>query len=283
MPHLPISRRQQLPWVILRLGKHHLALSALYVREMVAMPEVTEMPGVGPHLRGMINLRGEVLPLLDLRRRLGLPSLSQEAGEIEASLAQQETEHCQWLAELEAAVSEARRFTLPTDPDQCAFGRWYRGFTADDPFFITLLASLDQPHRQTHQVGRKVAELLEQGLQKQAQDLMERVQKGVLARLLKRLAATRQALNSHEQREIAVVVDSPGRHSLALAVDEVEAVEELLTGGGSLDEAEAGPMNHKLLAGIGQRLPSREMVFLLDLERLLAEGRQLARQAGQAD
>lgn len=54
------------------------ALICAVVREMVIMPEVCQVTGVPDYVRGVINLRGRVTPLVDLRRR-GLCSLG-EAG-----------------------------------------------------------------------------------------------------------------------------------------------------------------------------------------------------------
>jgi purine-binding chemotaxis protein CheW len=44
------------------------------VREIVRVPALTEVPRSGPDLLGVINLRGEVLPVYDLKLRLRLQS-----------------------------------------------------------------------------------------------------------------------------------------------------------------------------------------------------------------
>ncbi len=276
---LYISRREQLPWVILRLGRHRLALSAQHVREMAAMPLVIGMPGASPLLRGMIELRGEVLPLLDLRRLLGLPSLPSQMEKMDQALAQGEREHSKWLAGLEAAVAAEQPFTLPLDPDQCPFGRWCADFTTDDPVLISQMAALDASHRQVHQVAREVADWLRTGRGGQARELLQRHKGRTLSRLLQHMHALRREL-VQQQREIAVVVDHPPSPPLALAVDEVEAVEKLVGGGGGLDQAELVPLNNRLLAGVDQRPADRGVVFLLDPERLVHQGQALAAQAG---
>jgi purine-binding chemotaxis protein CheW len=43
------------------------------VREIVMVPEITAVPESGEFIRGIINLRGRILPVLDLGLRLGLP------------------------------------------------------------------------------------------------------------------------------------------------------------------------------------------------------------------
>src|SRR5690349_13823440 len=58
--------------VVVRLDREY-ALPAEHVVEVVRMVAVTPLPEAPPWLAGVINLRGRVVPLIDLRTRLGLP------------------------------------------------------------------------------------------------------------------------------------------------------------------------------------------------------------------
>ena len=42
------------------------------VREIIRMQEITQIPRTPQHVEGVINLRGRVIPVLDLRKRFGL-------------------------------------------------------------------------------------------------------------------------------------------------------------------------------------------------------------------
>ncbi|HHY98096.1 MAG TPA: chemotaxis protein CheW [Firmicutes bacterium] len=44
------------------------------VREIVTMQRVTRVPRVPDYIEGIINLRGNVIPVVDLRKKLGLPA-----------------------------------------------------------------------------------------------------------------------------------------------------------------------------------------------------------------
>lgn len=57
--------------VSLRCGAVTFALPIAAVREIVMVPEITPVPEVGRFVRGIINLRGRILPVLDLAQRLG--------------------------------------------------------------------------------------------------------------------------------------------------------------------------------------------------------------------
>jgi len=45
-----------------------------YIHEVNRLRSITEMPGAPPYILGVINLRNQVIPVMDLRRRIGLPS-----------------------------------------------------------------------------------------------------------------------------------------------------------------------------------------------------------------
>ena len=44
------------------------------VREIIRKPRLTELPGVSAFIEGIFDLRGTVIPLIDLRLKFGLPS-----------------------------------------------------------------------------------------------------------------------------------------------------------------------------------------------------------------
>lgn len=55
------------------VGGEAYALGILRVREIVAYQPVTRVPGTPSYLRGVTNLRGSVVPVVDLAVKLGLP------------------------------------------------------------------------------------------------------------------------------------------------------------------------------------------------------------------
>jgi len=49
-------------------------IPVLAVREIIRLCPITPVANMPPHVRGVINLRGRVIPLVDLRVRFGLPA-----------------------------------------------------------------------------------------------------------------------------------------------------------------------------------------------------------------
>lgn len=57
--------------ITFQLGDQILGVDIMAIREIRAWSPATPLPNVPAHVRGVVNLRGVVLPVLDLRHRLG--------------------------------------------------------------------------------------------------------------------------------------------------------------------------------------------------------------------
>lgn len=60
--------------VVFKLGREEYGVSILKVQEIKRMTDITRVPHAPNYIKGVINLRGSVLPVIDLRKRLNLPS-----------------------------------------------------------------------------------------------------------------------------------------------------------------------------------------------------------------
>src|SRR5947208_4430207 len=57
------------------IGKEEFGVAVLKVREIMGIQDITAVPQTPAHLKGVINLRGKVIPVIDLRLKFGLPSI----------------------------------------------------------------------------------------------------------------------------------------------------------------------------------------------------------------
>lgn len=53
------------------LGENEYAIPILKVQEIIKLPQITKMPGVPYYVEGVTNLRGKVIPVVNLKRILG--------------------------------------------------------------------------------------------------------------------------------------------------------------------------------------------------------------------
>lgn len=62
----------ELKLIIFKLGREEYGMEILKVQEIKRMMSITRVPSTPAFIKGVINLRGSVLPVIDLRTRLGL-------------------------------------------------------------------------------------------------------------------------------------------------------------------------------------------------------------------
>jgi len=61
-------------YLTFRLGGESYAIPVLHVREIIQPTTITAVPQMPDAVRGVINLRGKIIPVMDLRRRFNLPA-----------------------------------------------------------------------------------------------------------------------------------------------------------------------------------------------------------------
>ncbi|MBD3240979.1 MAG: chemotaxis protein CheW, partial [Chitinivibrionales bacterium] len=60
-------------YLTFRLGEEEYGIEILKVQEIIQMQRVTRVPNAPSYVRGVINLRGKVIPVLELRVTFGMP------------------------------------------------------------------------------------------------------------------------------------------------------------------------------------------------------------------
>ena len=63
--------------VSFRLAEEEYGIEISRVREIILVGEITEVPQTPPYVKGLINLRSTVIPIVDLKLRFGLPDTEQ--------------------------------------------------------------------------------------------------------------------------------------------------------------------------------------------------------------
>lgn len=61
-------------YLTFEVGEEIYGIEILYVTEIVGMQKVTEVPDVPDFVKGVINLRGQVIPVIDIRTRFKIAS-----------------------------------------------------------------------------------------------------------------------------------------------------------------------------------------------------------------
>ena len=62
-------------YMTFKLGNELFAISVAQVREVLEVSQITRVPTAPPYMRGVVNVRGQATPVVDLRRKFGLPEV----------------------------------------------------------------------------------------------------------------------------------------------------------------------------------------------------------------
>jgi len=61
-------------YLTFHLHQEEFGIRVLKVREIMGIQEITAVPQTAAHIKGVINLRGKVVPVIDLRLKFGMPA-----------------------------------------------------------------------------------------------------------------------------------------------------------------------------------------------------------------
>jgi purine-binding chemotaxis protein CheW len=65
-----LEKSGEMQLVVFRVGKEEYGLDIQEVKEIIKMQEITEIPNAPEFIEGVINLRGQITPVMDMRKRL---------------------------------------------------------------------------------------------------------------------------------------------------------------------------------------------------------------------
>ena len=70
-------------FIVIKLGDEQYGIDIKYIDNIVRMQHITRVPKVDEYLKGVINLRGEVIPVMSIRIKMGLePDVESKATRI---------------------------------------------------------------------------------------------------------------------------------------------------------------------------------------------------------
>ncbi len=220
-----------LPWLIFNICDNIYAIHSKNVTSIITPPDrITPIPDASENYRGVIEVRGEIYPLLDMRKLFKKKSLEEECQSFIEMMDRRERDHLEWAEELERSVAEDKEFTLTSDPHACKFGIWYDEYKKSAVNADYVLHKIDKPHKQLHYTADLIAS---------ARAMPDSPEKTFRLKELVRMVAEEYV------PEIRAIIDESKRkyrsfyretfillktesYNLAIAVDKVLAVDSIL-------------------------------------------------------
>ncbi len=131
-------------YLTFRIGNENYGLELSQTREIIEYSGITEVPLMPNFLRGVINLRGEVVPVIDLAVRLGRKSIEVQKRTCIIVVELQNSEQNHVLGLLADSVSEVIDMNDDNIEDAPSFGAniradFIQGIAKRDDEFVVLL------------------------------------------------------------------------------------------------------------------------------------------------
>ena len=75
-PGMPLKADERAgKYLTFKLGQEEFGVRVIKVREIMGIQQITAVPQTPDYLKGVINLRGKVIPVIDLRLKFGMPAI----------------------------------------------------------------------------------------------------------------------------------------------------------------------------------------------------------------
>ncbi len=64
--------QESIQYIVIKFGDEQFGIDIKYIDNIVRMQRITRVPNVQSYIKGVINLRGEVIPVVSIRLKMGL-------------------------------------------------------------------------------------------------------------------------------------------------------------------------------------------------------------------
>ena len=59
-------------YIVIKIDDEQYGINIKFIDNIVRMQQITRVPKVDPYLKGVINIRGEIVPVMSVRMKMGL-------------------------------------------------------------------------------------------------------------------------------------------------------------------------------------------------------------------
>jgi len=127
-----------------QMADQEYAVDILRVQEIREWSTVTPVPNTAPYVLGVMNLRGAVVPVIDLRLRMGLPARARTPHTVIIVIHVHAADHEQLMGVMVDAVAEVydlepSQITPPPEVSARGLEEYVRGLVSMDGSMLTLL------------------------------------------------------------------------------------------------------------------------------------------------
>ena len=70
---LDIIENDSKQYIVVKIGSEQYGIDINFIDNIVRMSKITRVPKVQSYFKGVMNLRGEIVPVMSIRKKMGLP------------------------------------------------------------------------------------------------------------------------------------------------------------------------------------------------------------------
>lgn len=260
----------EFPWLVFKLNNNLYTVNSKIIASIVMVPErITKVPNVPEYMLGLIHLRGNVIPLLDLRVLFNTKSIKEEYDEFKKMIDDRKNDHIRWVNEFEHSMEHNEKFKLNTNPHECAFGKWYDNFTTDIEAVNFHLKKIDEPHKEIHQAVEKANNCSKHcdscEKEKCLKTVLEETKEKNMPYLLNLLDELKEIFKMH-YKEMVIVLEDDNSY-IGIIADEVLSVENIIPF--EATEEITKMCKDKFVSGVAKSEKSNELLLILDDEKIM--------------
>lgn len=147
------SEEEQL--VSFRVGDDEYAFDIAKVSEILKVNRISAVPNVPEYVLGLFTIRNNLMPILDMRGLLGMPSLIAEMHtRLDRFLASEE----KWISTLVNSLESDKKFSGNLDAKKTGLGQWLEGYNTSSVKLEFIVKRLKREQADVYAAGRKLVE-----------------------------------------------------------------------------------------------------------------------------
>lgn len=211
------------PWLLFNLNQHKFAMPTRFTQELVNFTSL-ELATYGySYIKGSVNLRGQRVPLIDLRVLLNMPSSLQEIREFVLLLRKCRGNYTDWLSNSHWRLQRSEKIQLPPNLQEIDLTKWYKHFHFEQPDISVALQQLCLFQRSLVQSVRQLNAMLKTSDKRNVMEYANWMKDRRIDRIIEMFDQLIDMID-HSLTYAALVVNYKNT-LFALSVDSVEDVE----------------------------------------------------------
>lgn len=219
-----------LPWIIFKLKDNYFALNSSLVSGIQSLPPITPVPEIPSVFKGVCNIRGEVIPLADLRALLSMSSVESDRKAILDIVSAGKNDYAQRIEACEDWILAGRKTEPRFDVTDLAFTRWLADGGCTSAAAMAKFRALDTlKDEYLETVKQIIAHMGDNGLDRDGERLFRELREDSRKRLLSVFDSAAEIIDDGFTEMIITLSKDVGDQTpyIGVTVDEVHSVDQI--------------------------------------------------------